>query len=189
VGDTSMLDRMVGQLNQVVGNITPEQLGAPTPCTEWTVRDILNHLAAGGTMFAIGAEQGSVPDEALNKLFTEDQLGDDYKATIRSTSERAAKAFSAPGTLERMLSLPIGQMPGQVAADIAVFDVTTHICDLARATGQQVTDDELLERALANGRAIDSPEIRSPGRLGPEQPAPAGASRSDALLAFAGRKV
>jgi hypothetical protein len=52
-----------------------------------------------------------------------------------------------------------------------------------------VTDDELLATALANGRAIDSPEIRQPGRLGPEQPAPAGASRAEALLAFAGRQL
>src|SRR5579862_747593 len=172
-----MMSRMVGELNRVVGNIRPEQLGDPTPCTEWTVRDILNHLAAGGTMFAIGAEQGSVPDDVLGRLFTEDQLGNDYKAAVRSTSERALAAFSARGVLERVLSLPIGQMPGQVAADIAVFDVTTHTCDLAKATGQQVADEDLLERALANGRAIDSPEIRQPGRLGPEQPAPTGASR------------
>src|SRR5579862_7293945 len=149
-----MMSRMVGELNRVVGNIRPEQLGDPTPCTEW-----------------------SVPDDVLGRLFTEDQLGNDYKAAVRSTSERALAAFSARGVLERVLSLPIGQMPGQVAADIAVFDVTTHTCDLAKATGQQVADEDLLERALANGRAIDSPEIRQPGRLGPEQPAPTGASR------------
>jgi uncharacterized protein (TIGR03086 family) len=189
VTDTSMLGRMVVELNRVVDNIKPEQLGDPTPCTEWTVRDVLNHVAAGGTMFAVGAEQGSVPDDVLAELFTQDQLGDDYKAAVRATSERAVAAFSAPGVLERVLSLPIGQMPGQVAADIAVFDVTTHICDLAKATGQQVTDDGLLERALANGQAIDSPEIRQPGRLGPQVPTPAGASPSDALLAFAGRKI
>jgi len=189
VGDTSMLDRMVGELNRVVDNIKPEQLGDPTPCTEWTVRDVLNHLAAGETMFAVGAEQGSVPDEVLGKLFTEDQLGEDYRGAIRSTSERALTAFAAPGVLDRELALPIGTMPGRVAADIAVFDVTTHICDLAKATGQQVTHDDLLERALGNGRAMDSPEIRQPGRLGPEQPAPAGASPADALLAFAGRRL
>ena len=180
---------MVRELTRVVDNIKPEQLDDPTPCTEWTVRDILNHLAAGGTMFAIGAEQGSVPGDVLAKLFTEDQLGDDYKAAVRSSAEQGAAAFGAPGVLEQILSLPVGQMPGQVAADIAVFDITAHICDLAKATGQQVTDDELLERALQNGRAIDTPEIRQPRRLRPELPAPAGGSSSDALLAFAGRTV
>lgn len=189
MGEASMMNRMVTELSRVVDNIKPDQLGDPTPCTEWTVRDVLNHVAAGGTMFAIGAEQGSVPDDVLAKLFTEDQLGDDYKAAVRSSAERVAAAFSAPGVLEQVLSLPVGQLPGQIAANIAVFDVTTHICDLAKATGQQVTDDELLAQVLENGRAIDSPEIRQPGRLGPEVPAPAGASRSDTLLAFAGRSV
>ena len=43
-------------------------------------------------------------------------------------------------------------MPAQVALGIAVFDVTTHCCDLARATDQQIDDDELAESALAAGR-------------------------------------
>lgn len=189
MGDLGPITRTISELNRVVGNIKPDQLGEPTLCTEWTVRDVLNHLAAGGTMFAVGAEQGFVPDDVLAKIFTEDMLGDDYVGSVKSSSERALTAFSAPGVLDQMLKLPIGEMPGQVAANIAVFDVTTHICDLAKATGQQVEDNDLLATALEYGKAIDSPEIRSPGRLGPETSAPSGGTAMDTLLAFAGRSV
>ncbi len=73
MGDLSVLKRCVTELNRVVDNIGADQLGDPTPCSEWVVRDVLNHVAAGGTMFATGAEQGSISDELVSKLFvTED---------------------------------------------------------------------------------------------------------------------
>jgi uncharacterized protein (TIGR03086 family) len=135
MGDLSVLMPTVTELNRVVDNIKPGQLGDSTPCTEWVVRDVLNHLAAGGTMFAIGAEQGTVSDELVRRLFvTEDQLGDDYKAAVRSSSERALAAFSTPGVFETTLSLPMWEVRGHVAATVAVFDFDTHICDLAPST-------------------------------------------------------
>ena len=56
-----------------------------------------------------------------------------------------------------------------IALNIAIFDVATHAVDLARATGQHVTDTELLEGALAMGRQMISPELRAPGVFGDEQ--------------------
>jgi uncharacterized protein (TIGR03086 family) len=80
-------------------------------------------------------------------------------------------------------------MPGGVALNIAIFDVATHACDLARATGQHVTDAELLAGALAIGQQMVGPDLRVPGVFGAEQTADAKASAEDKLLAFAGRKV
>ena len=60
-------------------------------------------------------------------------------------------AFEAPGAMEKIVKLPFGEMPAGVALNIAIFDVATHAVDLARATGQHVTDTELLEGALAIG--------------------------------------
>jgi hypothetical protein len=76
-----------------------------------------------------------------------------------------------------------------LALNIAVFDVTTHACDLAKATGQTVDDQELLKVALETGKQMVGPEYRQPGVLGPELQAPKGASTADQLLAFAGRAV
>ena len=184
-----LLRRTVQELQRLVDNTKPEQLDAPTLCTEWRVRDLLNHLTGGATMFAMSVEDGDVADEVLGQLLGSDQLGDDYKGAVVSSSNRAVAAFDAPGALDKMVKLPFGTMPGAIALNIAVFDVTTHCCDLARATDQQVDDEALVESALEIGRQMIGPDMRAPGLFGAEQSAADGATPADRLLAFAGRQV
>ena len=95
-------------------------------------------------------------------------------------------AFEQPGALEKTVKLPFGEMPAGVALNIAVFDVLTHAVDIARASGQQVKDTELIETALAVGRQMVGPELRIPGVFDAEQPCADDAPPADRLLAFAG---
>src|SRR5262245_29210988 len=185
----ALLQRVVDQTTEIVDNIGPDQLTASTPCTEWDVRAVLNHIVGGSTMFAISAEQGSVPDDMLGQLMGGDNVGDDPKGAWVTASQRALTAFEAPGVMEKMVKLPFGEMPAGVALNIAIFDVATHAVDIARATGQHVTDTELLEGSLEVGRQMIGPELRIPGVFGAEQPVAAGASAEDRLLAFAGRQI
>jgi uncharacterized protein (TIGR03086 family) len=146
-------------------------------------------MVGGATMFAISAEQGSVPDDMLGQLMGGDNVGNDPKGAWATASKRAMTAFEAPGAMEKIVKLPFGEMPAGIALNIAIFDVATHAVDLARATGQHVTDTELLEGALAMGRQMVSPELRTPGVFGDEQAIDESASAEDRLLAFAGRKI
>jgi uncharacterized protein (TIGR03086 family) len=187
--NVALMKRVVAQTGTVVDGIGPDQLAGPTPCAEWSVRDVINHITGGAMMFAECVDQGSVPDDRLGQLMAGDNLGDDYKGAFHAAADRAVTSFDAPGALDKMVKLPFGEMPAGIALNIAVFDVTTHACDLARATGQSVDDQELLETALAVGQQMIGPEMRQPGVFGPEQPAPEGASAADRLLAFAGRQL
>ena len=63
--------------------------------------------------------------------------------------------------------------------------MTTHAVDLARASGQAVTDTELLDAALDTGRQMIGPELRQPGVFANEQNVASNASAEDRLLAFA----
>ena len=183
-----MLQRVVDTTTAVIDKTSQDQLSNQTLCTEWTVRDVINHMVGGATMFAISVEEGSVSDAMLGQLMGGDNVGDDPKGAWATASDRAMKAFTLPGAMDKMVKLPFGEMPGGVALNIAIFDVATHACDLARATGQHVTDTELLEGALAMGQQMVGPELRVPGVFGEEQPTGAQASSEDKLLAFAGRK-
>jgi uncharacterized protein (TIGR03086 family) len=184
-----LLRRTVDQTDQLVQGLGDDQLAIQTPCAEWKVRDLLNHITGGATMFAVSAEQGSVPDDLVGQLMGGDNLGDDFKGAWKQASQRALAAFDEPGVMDKTVTLPFGQMPAGVALNIAVFDVTTHLCDLARATGSALQDDELLEAALAMGKQMIGPEMRVPGVFGPEQPCTDDAPVADRLLAFAGRTV
>jgi uncharacterized protein (TIGR03086 family) len=185
----ALLGRAIDEVGRLVQTTTDDQLGDPTPCTEWKVRDLINHVVGGSTMFAISAEGGDLSDEVMVGLMTEDQLGDNFREAYKAATSRAMAAFTQPGVLDKTVKLPFGEMPAGVAAGIAVFDVTTHGCDLARATGQQFLDAELLEAALAGGKQMIGPDFRVPGMFGPEQPCASDASATERLLAFAGRKV
>jgi uncharacterized protein (TIGR03086 family) len=183
------MEKVLDHAGTVVDGVEPNQLGNPTLCTEWTVRDVINHVVGGSTMFAECVEGGSVADSRLEQLMGGDNLGDDYKGAFHRASDRARTAFSGPGALEKMVKLPFGEMPAGVALNIAVMDVMTHALDIAKATGQKVDDAELLEAALTIGRQLITADFRKPGLFDAEQPAPANASPADKLLAFAGRKI
>jgi len=189
VDSVKLLQRVVDETTLLVDNVSADQLGNDTPCTDWTIRDLINHITGGATMFAISAEQGSVPDDVLGRLMGGDNLGDDPQDAWATASKRAMAAFDQPGVLEKIVTLPFGEMPAGVALNIAVFDVATHATDLAKASGQSIEDTDLLEAALAMGHRMIGPEWRQPGIFDPEQPIADDAPVSDRLLAFAGRKI
>ena len=137
------LDLMAGiqdagnEFGRLVDGTRPDQLDDPTPCANFTVRELINHVASGATMFAIAFEKGSVPDDELAPLFG-DVLGDDYKGAFGRALDQAAAAFTKPGALEGAVSLPFGSFSREDALGLAVFDVMVHASDLARATGQEL---------------------------------------------------
>jgi len=182
-------EQVLDKTNDVVANVKPDQLGNPTMCTEWDVKAVINHVTGGAIMFSECVEKGSVPDELLPTLMGGDNLGDDVQGSYRAASDRARASFATPGVLDKIVKLPFGEMPAGIALNIAIMDVMTHALDIARATGQAIDDEAILETALAVGHQMISDELRQPGVFGPEQPAPEGASTADKLLAFTGRKV
>jgi TIGR03086 family protein len=183
-----LLQRVVNETTRVVDSVTPDQLGNGTPCTDWNVRDVINHITGGSTMFAISAEQGKVPDEQIGQLMGGDNLGDDYKGAWGAAAKHAMSAFDGLD-LSKMVTLPFGEMPAGVALNIAIFDVATHACDIAESTGQEIGDTELLETALEFGKQMIGPELRVQGVFGPEQPCAPDAPVTKRLFAFSGRTV
>jgi uncharacterized protein (TIGR03086 family) len=190
VSDTEMIQRVLGETGRIVDGIEPSQLSRPTPCAEWDVRAVLNHITGGATMFAECIENGSITDDRLVELIASDQLGDDYKASFKTAAEHAVTAFDAPGAAEKIVKLPFGEMPAGVAMNFAIFDVTVHALDLATATGQSTDlDPEVLATALAIGQQGITPEMRTGGQFGAEVAVPNNAPLSDRILAFAGRSA
>ena len=91
-GQRRLMKQVIATTDKVVKGTDASQLGLPSPCTEWTVRDVINHITGGATMFAVCVEEGSVPDDLLGKLMGGDNLGDDYVGAWESASARAMAA-------------------------------------------------------------------------------------------------
>lgn len=183
---TEALEQAIATTRGVLAGVSKEQLGEATPCANWKVSDLVNHIVGGQYFFEAGAK--GAPPAGLDT----DYSATDFLSAFDEGAQRCVAAFKADGIMEKMLTLPFGQMPGAAFVGLAATDTLTHGWDLAKATGQD-TDlaPELAAQLLARAKTSISPAFRSPegSVFGPEQPAPAGASNADQLAAFLGRKV
>jgi len=178
-------DRALEATTAIVANVDAAQFGAPTPCAEFDVRALLNHMVVGNYRFAKIA--CGEPAEAVP--LTGDYVHDDALTSYRESAAAVSEAWRAPGALERTARLPIGDFPGTFALGIHTVEAIVHGWDLAKATGQPTElDPELYEVAWRNSKDIDE-SFRGSGRpFGPVVPAPPGASETDKLMAWLGRR-
>ena len=173
------LEQTFEHAHEVIGNVRADQYDDPTPCPEWTVRELLGHTI--GVVAGLGAAAaGATP--------TEFALGTDPGAQFQDAAAITLAAWRTPGVLDKIVDAGPGPMPGRVLAGINLLDTATHTWDIATATGQPAKlPDGVAEAALEASRATISPEIR-PGRFGPELPAPTAAGPTEQLVAFLGRQ-
>ncbi len=180
--------RVIEVTGDVVDHIEPDQLDNPSPCDAWTVRDVLNHITGGAEVFARCVRDGSVPDDELGELMTGDRLGDDYKGAFHRAADAANESFAIPGAMDRIVKMPFGEMPAGMAIDIAIFDVTTHAWDLAKATGQSTDlDPDVADVAYRVAQTMLNDDLRSLGIFGPAVEVAGDAPAADRLAALAGR--
>jgi len=165
----------------VLANVSADQLGAPTPCSEWTIDDLIEHVIGGNEH--VGPWAGG-PDEPPARP-------DSIVAAHRAAAVAAQEVFARPDGMAATFTLPFGEIPGQIFIGMRTSDVLTHAWDLAAATGQSTDlDPELAAEQLAAARAFVAPEFRGPGKpFGDEQPCSSGHAPADQLAAFLGRTV
>jgi uncharacterized protein (TIGR03086 family) len=182
----ALFRRAAAVTDSVIAAIRPEQLHNATPCTEWDVRALLNHVVTGNLLFVALATGAPRPDR------TQDHLGEDYLGAFRDSVRRLTEAFEAPGFIDRTVPTPFGEGSGRVLVGMRFNEMIVHSWDLARATGQPTDfDPELAEQSLAwfRGAPMLSGARGPAGPFGEEQPAPESGTAADRLAAFVGRRV
>jgi uncharacterized protein (TIGR03086 family) len=158
--------------------VTADDWQRPTPCAEWTVRDLVVHVVGGDRMSA-ALVRGATREEATVVRRTID-LGDDAVAAFDAEADALATAFAEPGAFERNCPHPSGMdMPGARLLGFRVGDYALHGWDLARAIGADETLDETLVQAVWDGLGPMSGVIGSSGVFGT---GPSGQLTDDAPL-------
>ena len=183
-GHDRSLDQATADGDQSVG--AQDHLDAPTPCDEWSVRRLIDHLLAAQQMFAAGASGGTVapPDGPPPEL-----VGDDPAAQYEQARKATIDAYARPDVLGGTVKGTGGEVPAVQVVGIAVCDQLIHGWDLARATGQDDTMPPELAAVAWQLLADRIPDdARGPGKNFKAAVAVSeGASDQDKLLAYCGR--
>ncbi|WP_433757146.1 TIGR03086 family metal-binding protein [Nocardia sp. CA-135398] len=177
------IDRAIDMTGGIVKGIAAEQMTAPTPCREWDLRELLNHLVGGMNIFAAQL-QGLIPVRDHH----DDWLGADPQGAYAEAAGLDRAAWHRPDALERKVRLGFGEVPGPMAAVIHLTELVVHGADLAVATGQvHSLDEQLCAELLAIMCEMGIENFRVPGMFGPEVAAPGDAPAHRRLLAYVGR--
>ncbi|GAA1255550.1 TIGR03086 family metal-binding protein [Kitasatospora nipponensis] len=169
-----------------VQGIARNHWDASTPCSDWTVRDLVNHLTA---------EQLWAPEMLLGATVAEvggrhqgDVLGQDPVAAWTAAAAGARTAFTVPGALELTVHLSYGDRSALDYCAEMTVDATVHTWDLARATGGDThLAPELVDFALT----VVTPyadQLAASGYFAAAVPTPPDADPQTRLLGLLGRR-
>jgi uncharacterized protein (TIGR03086 family) len=177
-----LLERALDETGALLARIRPEQATAPTPCTHWNLRQLVNHVVIDIQQFTRMAEGGRY------QAHDEDVLGADWLAAYRAAAQKLLAAWRRPGALRQVAHLLFGDVPADWQLGQEITDLAVHAWDLARTSGiAPEIDDEVVGAALEWGRANLKPEFRGVA-FGPEVEVPPTAPAYDRLVGFFGRR-
>ena len=171
--DVRVLSRAIDQAGDVLDHVHAGALGEPTPCSDWDVAALADHLVAAPAQFTA--------------VVRGDQV--DWSAAPEHVVEEWGPAFRVVGDdlLHAWHQHPRDASSG---AGMQVAELGLHTWDLARAIDYPVErlDPEVAEVGLAFLRSNLTPDRRAPV-FGPEEPVADDAGPYERLAAFAGRPV
>ncbi len=183
---TETLKQAIKGFQKRVQAVGDDQWNSPTPCTEWDVRALVNHvvgelrwippLLAGRTIAEVGDQ------------FAGDLLGNQPKPAWAVASQQAIEASLQPGTMERTVHLSSGDRRADAYISEVATDLVIHTWDLARGIGA----DDRLDRELVDfAQATLKPQVeawRAAGAFAPAVNVPQGADVQTQFLALVGRR-
>jgi len=177
--------RSLAEFTDRVGQVRPDQWDAPTPCTEWDVRTLVNHLVnedrwtvpllAGATMAEVGDR------------FDGDLLGHDPVGTATEAAQEAEDAVAAPDAVDRTVHLSFGETPAREYLHQLLADHLVHAWDLAVAIGADPRLDADAVDVCAGWFADREQMYRAGGAIGPRVATAEPAAGQDQLIAAFGR--
>lgn len=181
--------RTLAQTGAIIEAVRPEQLGLPTPCGDWDVRALLGHIVSGvGKVARTGEAALTGAPPSADSRTDGAGIGDDWTRAFRTAGERVAAAWKDDATLDAMIAVPWGTIPGRAALSGFTGELLTHCWDLAVATGQpSELDPGLAAFALDLYQRILPAEGRDKTPFGPPVPAPENAGGYARLAAWLGR--
>jgi uncharacterized protein (TIGR03086 family) len=169
----------------VVDNVTPTELSGRTPCDEWDVQALINHIILWSSYSLERRAQGeSVAPELMERDFA---AAPDFAADYRAQLDRALAAWADPAVWDREFDMMGAKSPAANIGALIIAELVLHGWDLAAATGQDyVVSDRAAEAALQAVEA-NAEIFRQYKGFAEPVPTEADAPVLDRVLAMSGR--
>ena len=184
-----VVERACSSTQAVLAGVNETDLDRPSPCASWTVSRVIRHVVGGAAYFAELAEAGEVADDDDDE--EADKPIGDFNGAFSRSAERLVAAYDAPGALDKILKMPIGDIPASVGVWIATGDIFIHGWDLAKATGQTTDLDPDLAETLLRRLSTMLPDsmrgLDGEAPFGPKVDVPSSAPSADRLAGYMGR--
>ncbi|HUR78716.1 MAG TPA: TIGR03086 family metal-binding protein [Acidimicrobiales bacterium] len=182
VDGVQQLEQIAPMLGAIVGNVTDADLERPTPCANFDVAGILEHMIGGASAFAPGFRgDGSAANPP-----TDGSVFERWNAAMGALMD----SVHTPGAQDNTIASPFGEVSGAYFARYVALDGLTHAWDLATATGQSLTPpDALVADIDAFAHELLQPAMRDGDTFADATDPPADATPLERLVAFTGRTV
>lgn len=168
-----------------VNDVGADQWDAPTPCSDWSVRDVVNHVA-GEDLWTVPLVRGRTIEDVGDRFDGDVLGGDPAGAALRAAADAESVVLEAlPRGGKVHLSYgeeKLGEYVHQLAADHLV-----HAWDVAAATGGDTRLDPASVAEVARWFSEREAIYRSAGLIG--EPAPLTGDKQSDLLASFGRRA
>ncbi|MEV0777888.1 TIGR03086 family metal-binding protein [Streptomyces sp. NPDC050433] len=177
---STLLEKAAADALPVLRGVRDDQLTLPTPCAEYDVHGLLDHLFQVITNFQVLAAKGESDFGTAPE-----RLADDRNDRFAVEIAELISAWAAPGAEDGLTGAM--NMPARTVGTMALGDLTVHAWDLSRATGQPYEPDAALVRMLGDEFAALAPTARKMGVFGEPFPVGEDATPFESLLAATGR--
>jgi uncharacterized protein (TIGR03086 family) len=177
--------RAVNTFATLVARVEDGQWQRPTPCTDWNVRQLVNHLVYEELWSAPLFDGATIAE--VGDRFEGDLLGDDPQTTVATAAATATGAVLTPGAMDRIVHLSFGDTPAEEYVSQLLADHVVHGWDLAVAIGADRTIDPDALAYLAPWFAQREELYRGGGAIGPRVDVSPDASEQDRFIAAFGR--
>ncbi|WP_028925987.1 TIGR03086 family metal-binding protein [Pseudonocardia acaciae] len=176
----------LADFDRLVRAVPGDRWDAPTPCDEWSVRDLVGHLV-GEQLWVPSLLAGRTIAEVGDR-FDGDQLGDDPAAAWRSAADAARRAWLEPGVVARTVHLSYGTDSATNYGWQMTLDLAVHGWDLATGigVGHRIPDELAGDLLRVFGDVI--PRWQGLGLFAEPVAVPADASPHARLLGLLGRR-
>jgi uncharacterized protein (TIGR03086 family) len=177
-----ILEEMFSKTATILRSVTSNQHALATPCGEFDVAAVLNHVGIWVQVFETAVNDRPQPFDPMTHTVTSD-----WADIFASSSASILKGLRANG-FDRPMSMTSSALPGEFVLNMLLMEYIGHGWDLCRATGQPspYTGNEA-EAALAASQAIIEPQYRGTGMFEAEVTVPNDAPSMSRFVAFLGR--